>query len=226
MTSIYERALGDDFERLHPMVRERFGLDSRQGVAAVGTGVMAEVWRGPLYTVPFLWVGTRRNVMFPETGEDVPFTVENYAYLDPYDRETVTWVRTFDLDGRTRRFDATMIYSEERDRVVDYLGTHQHLAVDIDLSVSDRGGMRLRTGAQRLYAGPLGVDFPLALSGVADVHEWYDDDAETYRIEVAVSNPYLGPLFGYRGTFDVEYRSVDRDDVPAHVTPEHVRYRE
>jgi hypothetical protein len=55
-------------------------------------------------------------------------------------RETVTWVRTFEFGARRRRFDATMIYSEERKKVVDYLGTHQHLAVDIDLSVAPNGG--------------------------------------------------------------------------------------
>lgn len=226
MTSIYRRALQSDFERLHPMIQERFGLDSRKGVSAIGTGVMEEVWRGRFHTVPFLYLGTLRNIMFPETGEDVPFKVENYAYVDRFDRETVTWTRTFELETRTRRFDATMIYSAQRDRIVDYLGTHQHLAVDINLSVTENGGLRIRSGAQRFYAGPLGVPFPMFFSGVADVCEWYDDTEETYRIDVTVSNPYWGPLFGYRGTFDVEYRSIDERDVPSRVTPQYVQRRE
>lgn len=37
-----------------------------------------------------------------------------------------------------------MIFSERRDKVVDYLGTHQHLAVDIDLGVAENGGLRPR----------------------------------------------------------------------------------
>lgn len=239
MASIYERALGEEFERLHPKIQERFGLSSREGTAAVGTGVMDEVRRGPFYTLPFLYVGTLRNVMFPETGGDVPFTVENYAYVDRYGRETVTWVRTFEFGGAdgqdgsdettARRFDATMVYSEERDRIVDYLGTHQHLAVDIHPSVADNGGLELRTGAQRLYAGPVGFDFPMLFSGVAEVCEWYDDEAETFRIEVSVDNPYWGTLFGYEGSFQVEYRDVDgsgEDDVPEHVVPVHVEERE
>jgi hypothetical protein len=36
-------------------------------------------------------------------------------------------------------------------RIVDYLGSHEHLAVDIDLSVDEGGGLRLRSGAQRFY---------------------------------------------------------------------------
>src|SRR5262245_61154801 len=78
---------------------------------------------------------------------EVPFTIENYAYRDSFGRETVTWVRTFKV-RQERRFDATMIFSEQRGRIV-YLGSHQHLAVDIDLTVDANGGLRLRSGAQR-----------------------------------------------------------------------------
>lgn len=48
-----------------------------------------------------------------------------------------------------------MIYSEDRGCIVDYLGTHQHLAVDITLSVAANGGLRLRSGEQRFYEGPV-----------------------------------------------------------------------
>ncbi|MDQ3823777.1 MAG: DUF4166 domain-containing protein [Actinomycetota bacterium] len=219
MTSIYRRALGADFERLHPMVQRRFGFSSRDGVASVGTGVMEELWRGRAYTVPFLRVGTWRNIMFPDRARDVAFTVENYAYVDRFGRETVTWIRTFQFRKRPRRFDASMIWSEERGRVVDYLGNRQHLAVDIDLEVDADGGLRLRSGEQRFYEGPIAFRFPMALSGFADVREWYADDEERYRIEVSVANPRWGPLFGYRGWFTVEERAVRPEDVPRHVRP-------
>ena len=110
MTSIYQRILGSDFHRLHPQIQRRFGFCSDDGIAAVGTGVMEEIWRGPFYTLPFLYVGTWRRIMFPEYGTNVPFTIENYAYRDSFGRETVTWVRTFEIRKR-RRFDATMIHS-------------------------------------------------------------------------------------------------------------------
>ena len=218
MTSIYERALGSDFDRLHPQVQRRFGFASGDGVASIGRGVMDEVWKGRPYTLPFLYVGTWRRIMFPETGRNIPFTIENYAFVDDFGRETVSWVRTFE-STRTRRFDAYMVYSEARGRIVDYLGSHEHLAVDIDLSVDERGGLRLRSGAQRFYEGRLGFDFPLAFSGVADVHEWFDDATGRFRIEVDVRNRRWGRLFGYRGSFDVEWRTVAPGEVPASVLP-------
>jgi Domain of unknown function (DUF4166) len=219
VSSIYRRALGTEFERLHPMIRRRFGFSSADGSASIGTGVMEELWRGRAHTVPFLRLGTWRNIMFPERARDVAFTVENYAYVDGFGRETVTWIRTFQFRTRPRRFDASMIYSEQRGRIVDFLGNRQHLAVDIDVAVDERGGLRLRSGEQRFYEGPIAFRFPMALSGYADVREWYDDEEERYRIDVAVTNPRWGPLFGYRGWFTAEDRPVRPDEIPGHVRP-------
>jgi hypothetical protein len=223
MTSIYERALGSDFRRLHPRIQERFGFCSKAGIASVGTGVMEELWHGPAYTLPFLYVGSWRRIMFPERGRDIPFTIENYAYVDSLGRETVTWIRTFQTTP-LRRFDAYMIFSEQRGVIVDYLGTHQHLAVDIDVSVASNGGLRLRSGEQRFYEGVIGFKFPMLFSGLADVCEWFDEDAQCFRIEVNVNNRTWGPLFGYKGRFDVDWR--DAQAVPERLLPVRTEKRE
>ncbi len=225
MTSIYQRVLGSDFERLHPEIRRRFGFASADGVAAVGHGVMDEIWRGRFYTLPFLYVGTWRRIMFPETGRNVPFTIENYAFRDAFGRETVSWVRTFESTKR-RRFDAYMIDSPERGGIVDYLGSHEHLAVDIELSVDEEGGLRLRSGAQRFYEHAVAFDFPMLFSGIAEVREWYDEAAHCFRIVVDVRNRVWGPLFGYRGSFQVDWLSVVPGDVPAHILPRRQERRE
>lgn len=223
--SIYREVLGAAFDRLHPQIQKRFGFGSSDGVAAIGTGVMDELWHGRFYTLPFLYLGAYRRIMFPERGTGVPFTVRNYAYRDRFGRETVTWIRDF-RTRRPRRFDAYMIHSRERGRIVDYLGSHQHLAVDLDLSVDDRGGLRLRSGAQRIYEGPFAFPFPLFFSGVADVCEWFDDALGKFRIEVSVANRTWGPLFGYRGSFDVEWTAMRPEDVPAEAKPRREQRRE
>jgi len=156
--------------------------------------------------------------MFPETGRNIPFTIENYAFVDRFGRETISWIRTFQ-SRQVRRFDAYMIYSDARGCIVDYLGSHQHLAVDIDLAVDEEGGLCLRSGAQRFYEGPLAFNFPMLFSGIAAVREWYDEKAQRFRISVDVSNKTYGPLFGYRGSFDVEWVSVTPEKIPAHILP-------
>lgn len=224
MISIYQRAMGSDFDKLHPQIQRRFSLHSDTGFAAVGSGVMEQLWHGAPYTLPFLYIGTWRSIMFPERGQNVPFTIQNYAYRDPLGRETVTWVRTF-ATRTPRRFDAYMIYSDERQCIVDYLGTHQHLAVDLELSVAPNGGLRLRSGPQRFYEGPVAFPFPLFLSGVADVCEWYDDAAQCFRIEVSAANRTWGKLFGYKGRFQVEWLPAQPSDVPKDILPRRVESR-
>ena len=225
MRSIYQMVMGSDFARLHPLIQRRFGFSSEDGVASIGRGVMEEIWHGPWYTLPFLRLGTFRRIMFPERARHVPFTVENYAYRDRFDRETVTWIRTFGLK-RPRRFDAYMIRSARRGCIVDYMGTHQHLAVDLDLSVDPRGGLRIRSGAQRFYEGLLAFCFPLCFSAVADVCEWFDESLGKFRIEVDVRNRIHGPVFGYRGSFDAEWRSITPQEIPASVKPVREERRE
>jgi hypothetical protein len=224
MISIYQRALGSDFSKLHPQIQRRFSLTSQSGLAAIGTGAMDRIWHGAPYTLPFLYVGTWRSIMFPEQGADVPFTIENYAYRDPLGRESITWVRTF-ATKRKRRFDAYMIYSEERGCIVDYLGTHQHLAVDLEVSVAPNGGLRLRSGEQRFYEGPVAFRFPLLFSGIADVCEWFDDSQNCFRIEVSAANRTWGKLFGYSGRFNVDWRSTQSNFVPDAILPKRVEHR-
>jgi hypothetical protein len=163
--------------------------------------------------------------MFPEHGVNVPFEIQNWAYRDTMGRETVTWVRTFHT-RRTRRFDAYMIHSAQRRCVVDYMGTHQHLAVDLHLSVDPATcGLRLRSAAQRFYEGPIAFRFPMYFSGVADVCEWFDDDTGQFQIQVDVTNPTWGPLFGYRGSFDVQWIDA-RQGPPANILPRREERRE
>lgn len=104
---------------------------------------------------------------------------------------------------------------------IDYLGTHQHLAVDIHLSVDEQTrGLRLRSGEQRFYEGPIAFRFPMLFSGAADVSEWFDETWDRYRISVKVSNAVLGRLFGYDGRLDVRWLEAPHSEAPADVRPE------
>lgn len=219
MTSIYQEILGDDFDRLHPQMQWRFGFSSVDQVCQLGTGVMDEVWRGPWWTLPFLLVGSTRRVLFPSKGKNVPFTIANYAYVDSLGRETVTWSRRFRMKRKIRAFDATMINSRARETVIDYLGTHQHLAVDIHCSVDDAGAMCIESGEQRFYEGPIAFRFPLLFSGVAEVREWWDEQDELFKIDVRVENRVFGPLFGYHGSFTVKEQPCLPEHVPLDVKP-------
>jgi hypothetical protein len=222
MTSVFEEALGADFQRLHPMMRRRFGVGLDSAEACIGRGVMSSIRRGPWWTVPFLQIGRLRNILVPDVGRDVPFTIENYPYRDAHGRETVTFVRTYTTKpGRTARFDATMLLVDGR--VLDYLGSRQHLAVDLDLAVDDRGGLVLTSDAQRFYEGPVAFRFPMLFSGRATLHEWWSDDDQAFHVDMEVRNHVFGFLFGYRGTFTCEW--IPATDAPGRLKPRRTETR-
>jgi hypothetical protein len=156
-----------------------------------------------------------RNILIPHVGRQVPFVIRNYPYRDPYGRETITFVREYQIRGRPSRFDATMILNNGR--LIDYLGTHQHLAVDLDLQVTSDGSLLLTTHGQRFYEGPVGFRFPLLFSGRATLYESYDDEADRYRVSLEVRNRVFGFLFGYEGEFRCEF--IPATDAPTELKP-------
>lgn len=208
MTSIFRKVMGEDFDRLHPQLQRRFSVGLASGEACTGRGVMDRIWHGGAFVKPFLALGATRNILVPEAGIGIPFTIENVPYADTFGRETVTFVRTFDLPGRSRRFDAQMVLSPKGDRVLDYLGTHQHLASDLHFRAEPDGSLLVRSGEHRLREGPLDVRVPELIGATAEVRESYDDTTARFRIQVRVVNRYFGPLFGYEGTFETTYADV------------------
>lgn len=102
-------------------------------------------------------------------------------------------------------------------RVLDYLGSHQYLAVDLDLLVDERGGLVVRSDAQRFYEGPIAFRFPMIFCGRATLHEWWSDEDEAFHVDLEVHNRLFGFLFGDRGTFTCEWSPAT--DAPERLKP-------
>ncbi|MFE2518713.1 DUF4166 domain-containing protein [Streptomyces mirabilis] len=200
--------MGADFDRLHPELRRRFSVGLAGGEACTGHGVMDRVWHGRGFVKPFLALGGTRNILVPRAGRNVPFMIENVPYADTFGRETVSFVRTFDLPGRSRRFDAQMVLSPKGDRVLDYLGTHQHLASDLHLRAEPDGSLLIRSGEHRFREGPVDVRVPELIGADAEVRESFDDSTGRFHIQVRVVNRHFGPLFGYEGSFRATYTEL------------------
>ncbi|MGJ5891329.1 DUF4166 domain-containing protein [Streptomyces niveiscabiei] len=219
MTSIFRTAMGDAaFSRLHPELRRRFSVGLASGEACTGRGVMSRIWHGPAFVKPFLALGTTRNILVPRTGRDIPFVIENVPYLDSYGRETVTFVRTFSFPSRQHRFDAQMVLGPHG-TILDYLGTHQHLATDLRLHAEPDGSLLIRSRQHRFREGPVDVRVPQLIGADAEVRESYDEAAGVFRIQVRVVNRWFGPLFGYEGWFRASYTDVRDCGVRAGLRP-------
>jgi hypothetical protein len=219
MTSIFHQAMGADFDLLHPQLRRRFSVGLDGGEACIGRGVMSRVWHARGWVRPFLALGATRHILVPRRGREIPFVIENVPYVDSFGRETVTFVRRFDFPAASHRFDATMVFSPERGCIVDYLGTHQHLATDLHLTADRTGALVIRSGEHRFREGVVSLRVPEVIGGDALVRESYDDAAGCFRVEVSVVNRRFGPLFGYVGAFTAEFVDVAGLGVRADLRP-------
>lgn len=112
-----------------------------------------------------------------------------------------------------------MVYSPDQGRIIDYLGTHQHLATGLDLKVLPDGSLHLATGSQRFYERALGFTFPAVLTGTAELHEAYDEERSVFTIRMQVRNPLFGFLFGYHGEFTCTFPTTTPGAVPPHLKP-------
>lgn len=224
--SIYQRALGDQFHLLHPQLQKKFGLHSTSGLMIVSSGMMKRIWGGKAIMTPFFKLSAKRHISFPERGENIPFTLENAAYVDPFGREAVAWIRRFSFPQVVRNFDATMVYSEQKRMVIDYVGTCQSWVTSLSLHVLQGGGLRIETGPQRLNLPLLKSFIPFPLLGRGIIDEWYDDLNECFQVRVHIQQPWFGTILAYEGEFTAEYVPVKKENLPDYVFPEHFQRKE
>lgn len=206
MTSIYQQALGSDFGRLQPELRDYFGLQAGSGFSGLGTGVFDVAGCPAWFARPAFRLTALENAFFPEYNSGVPFTIRNYPHIDPFGRPSLTARREIDFGTRLRIFEDTT--SLEDGALTDYVGMHRRMATLVTCSATDDGHMRMVSSRTRVYAG-VRLPVPDALGALAYVEQWWDDDAGAFRIQTRVVHRQLGTLLVYAGRFDYVLQEFD-----------------
>lgn len=197
--SIYEQILGGRFQQLQPMLRKRYELS--MGKTFKATGTMKKISGGPKWMFPLFLLGTRWKFLFPEKGENIPFTIINTSQVGASGENQVHWVRAFHFPKRKRFFNALMSLDTGKNVVKDYLGEPSLLYSELIFFVTEEGHMRIKSGKQRLVLGPIEIPLPKMLQGNVQVTEYYIEESELFSIHVVITNPIIGPLFEYEGEF-------------------------
>jgi hypothetical protein len=197
-------------------------MTSDDGLAQVGVGVMSEMTRSRLAGVAVVALGRMRRLELPAAGREVRYHLANYAYRDTFGRETFAYSRRFLLGHRVNRFDDTMVFSERRGCIVNYLGSHQDIAAELHLEPTKGGGVRMRGGNQRIYQGRLGLKLSGALAAKAEVVETFDEEAERFTITVDIAAAGRR-LFGYRGWFQLTEVPLTAEGIPHGIRPDRER---
>lgn len=213
MTGVYERALGDAADDLHPKVRERYGIGPGDD-ACVGRGRM-DITRAP-HLVPVFYAMTREDMLFPEAGDDVPFTVTTVGYRTDAGHEALTTRRTFEFGDTTRRFDTLTVWDAANERLVDYLGRHGYVASELRPRVED-GALVVEGGRQWLRVGERYLRLPGPMAADLEVRDRYDEGDERFHVTATVESALAGRMFTYRGAFTQTFEACD--PVPEDLRP-------
>ncbi|MBG6216584.1 hypothetical protein IWX75_001028 [Arthrobacter sp. CAN_A6] len=206
MRSIYQHVLGREFSKLQPELRKYFGLHAGSGAFGIGEGTFDVAGCPAWFARPVFRLTALENAFFPEYSSRVPFTIRNYAHVDPFGRPALTARREIDFGTVRRLFEDTTSLSG--DRLTDYVGRHRRMATALTCSVTEDGRMRMVSSATRLYAG-VRVPVPDAVGALAYMEQWWDADSGRFRISTRVVHRQLGTLLVYAGAFDYRLEQSD-----------------
>ena len=162
---------------------------------------MERVWRRGRWLWPFFWLAAWSDLLFPETGADVPVTVDIRKLGG---RPVHIWRRDFRFPNRRRRFTSRMEYDQRLGRVIEAIGPGASLAIAWEMRFEPPSTLHLEAAGWVLRLGPFRIRLPTWLLGSGRAIETADASAPgKIRIDFTVSHPFLGDVFGYVGTFTV-----------------------
>ncbi len=178
---------------LHPNIRA-YVRAVAPGWVGRGEGVFTDAGcRSPIMR-PVLGILARWGIAFPERGRHVPFSIENRGDA----RGGVLARRTL-LFSAQQRVMVDRVY-EHRGRVVDALGSGGWLEAALRVSERD-GALVARSGPVRVRLAGRWWRIPRAVRPTVELVERWDDKAHSQHVDVRVSMPALGEIYGYRGWF-------------------------
>lgn len=197
--TIYASLLAEKFHQLHPKLQHRYRLPLNGSFQA--NGVMRHILIGCKLLAPFYKLAAKANFLFPESGENIRFSISNRSYLNKAEEAEVYWERTFYFPEVTRQFNARMTVDPRKQIVKDFLGDFSLFYSDLIFDVTAEGFLLIRSGKQKLIIGEAEIPLPKVLQGRVAVIEGYDDEKDVYTIHVTIHNAVLGRIMMYAGEF-------------------------
>ncbi|MDG5472912.1 DUF4166 domain-containing protein [Jeotgalibacillus sp. ET6] len=210
MKSIYEKVLGEEFKRLHPVLQKKFGIHSQSSYAVRGKGEMEVIQGGSRLIRLLSWMGVPFKLTFPERGACIPFTILNEAYRNADGKECVSWKRNFFFTEAVRSFDAVMKEGETAFLIQDDFGKGGFLTTTLTFQVTKEGGLLIHSENTALQIGSKTILLPKQLGIKATVLEDYNVDKDLIRIHVHLYQPRFGTVLMYKGNVQTDFPEKER----------------
>lgn len=194
--SVYKQLLGDDFNRLHPMLQHRY--HTAPGEVFQAKGVMTTIKHGSPLLMPFYYAAPLMDFLFPEQGSNIPFDMVHTCIDKGDETFDIEWSRNFYFPKKKRAFNSTTRVDLKTNNAYDLLGKPAMMHSNLLLDVTKEGRLITRTNAQHLFGQ---VPLPSFFKGKAIVEDGYDDVRGVYTVHATVYNDILGTIMMYAGEF-------------------------
>jgi Domain of unknown function (DUF4166) len=199
---------------LPPAFAEEFMLPLDGSHDVLLEGSMDRIW-SVQWIRPVLRLLARWDVLFPETGRNVPTTMHIFAGRDRDGRLCHFWHRTFVLPHVTRRINAHLIWEPQRQWVAEWMGPGGCFEMAWHVAFVPPTALEVDARLKALRLGRLRLPLPKPLQMSAYTVDRADPvQDDVISCSLALTSPIFGALCGYEGTFRV-CRIPARDAAPA-----------
>lgn len=212
MDSPFETILAPHRDILPPALKAQYLTPVDAGRTVHFNGTSDRVWHRPRWLWPFFWALAWFDVIFPETGVNIPATMELTSARDRYGLPYQRWNRVFAF-ARPRRFNAVMAWDVQRRCVAEHFTSMQLLSMVWEISFHAPARLEIVTSTCHINLGPLQIPLQRFFHPHVRVVETALDD-ETIHVDLTMSHPFLGDIFGYSGTYKVEVASAAGNSHP------------
>lgn len=198
-TPVIAQALGEEWEKLHPLVKSHYDITPGTESRVVLEGEMHEVYYSRR-AAPLIHTARLFGALVAERACTIPVTVNNTTHKsDP----AMHWHRTFHYpDGRERTFVSRMVHAGGNE-IIEYV--RFGLGIRMALSVEDGA---LLFESRGFHWGSRRAGLPihdLLLLGRSRIVE-RAVSAEQLEVQFDTRHPLYGNSFGYNGTFQIKKR--------------------
>lgn len=194
---VIKQALGKEWEKLAPIVKQHYDITPGNTSSMTIRGVMDEVYHSPIAKL-FLLPGRIFGALVPYKGKKVATEVRNWTVED--NRKAMFWHRTLEFENKpTVIFRSHMEHIKE-DEIIEYV--RFGMGIRMRMSVNNQALIFKSLG---YVWNILGIKIPIptwAILGSAEIIEKQISDKQFY-IDFNMHHPIFGKTFSYSGIFSI-----------------------
>ena len=191
-----------------PVFREQYLFPANAPYHLHITGTMNRIWHKDLWRWPYFWALAQYDIIFPESGENIPSQVKIEGGYDDCGRPFHQWQRTYQFPGRTRYSNVRLIYDEATGCPVEIFRPLNMMRVVWDIQFEAPNRLIIKTTDYFLQIGRYRISLPRCLCGQVIAIQTADPlKPDIFHITFSLTYPQAGTVFCYDGSFHLKRQS-------------------